>query len=199
MYAGRVAEQGPVDALYHDPATRTRGSCSRRRPTSTTRRAGRLDPRRAAAARPRRSTAARSGRAATGRSTAAASSRRSRRSARDTRRPVTSDRTVGGGHVSSLLEVEDLVVRYPVPRGIVGTVTRAADADGARGRRRLASRSQPARWSRSSASRAAARRRPRRRCMRLVDAEAGAIRFEGRDLTGLGVRATCGRCAGGSR
>src|SRR5204862_235549 len=31
----------------------------------------------------------------------------------------------GGGHVSSLLEVEDLVVRYPVPRGIVGTITRA--------------------------------------------------------------------------
>ncbi|HLK44359.1 MAG TPA: ATP-binding cassette domain-containing protein, partial [Acidimicrobiales bacterium] len=90
--------------------------------------------------------------------------------------------------MSALLEVDRLVVRYPVPRGIVGTFARRAAesvhaVDGVSFELRagemvaLVGESGCGKTSTAQA------------VMRLVDAEAGTIRFEGRDLTGLGVRA----------
>jgi ABC-type glutathione transport system ATPase component len=85
--------------------------------------------------------------------------------------------------MSSLLEVEDLVVRYPVPRGIVGTVKRAPSqsvhaVDGISFD--LAAGEMVALVGESGCGKTSTAQA----VMRLVDAEAGAIRFEGRDLTG---------------
>src|SRR5690348_7973321 len=90
--------------------------------------------------------------------------------------------------MSSLLEVEDLVVRYPIPRGIVGTVKRAPpqsvnalhgiSIDLAAGE--MVALVGESGYGKTSTAQPV---------MRLADAEAGPIRFEGRDLTGLGVRA----------
>jgi peptide/nickel transport system ATP-binding protein len=88
---------------------------------------------------------------------------------------------------SALLEVEDLVVRYPVPRGIIGTLAgrpgesvHAVDgvsfAIGAGEMVALVGESGCGKTSTAQA------------VMRLVDAESGAIRFEGRDLTRIGHR-----------
>ena len=88
---------------------------------------------------------------------------------------------------TSLLEVDDLVVRYPVPRGIVGTIARrpptsvhAVDgvsfAVGAGEMVALVGESGCGKTSTAQA------------VMRLVDAEGGAIRFEGRDVTKASVR-----------
>jgi peptide/nickel transport system ATP-binding protein len=90
--------------------------------------------------------------------------------------------------VSSLLEVEDLVVRYPIPRGIVGTVTRKPEqsvhaVDGVSFG--LAAGEMVALVGESGCGKTSTAQA----VMRLVDASAGTIRFEGRDLTGLGVRA----------
>ncbi|HST15408.1 MAG TPA: ABC transporter ATP-binding protein [Gaiellaceae bacterium] len=90
--------------------------------------------------------------------------------------------------MSSLLEVADLVVRYPIPRGIVGTVKRApAQAvhavDGISFG--LAAGEMVALVGESGCGKTSTAQA----VMRLVDPEAGSIRFEGRDLTGLGVRA----------
>jgi oligopeptide/dipeptide ABC transporter ATP-binding protein len=90
--------------------------------------------------------------------------------------------------MSSLLEVEDLVVRYPVPRGIVGTVKRTAHqavhaVDGVSFE--LAAGEMVALVGESGCGKTSTAQA----VMRLVDAQGGAIRFEGRDLTGLGVRA----------
>jgi peptide/nickel transport system ATP-binding protein len=90
--------------------------------------------------------------------------------------------------VSALLEVEDLIVRYPVPRGIVGTVTRKPEqsvhaVDGVTFG--LAAGEMVALVGESGCGKTSTAQA----VMRLVDAVGGAIRFEGRDLTGLGVRA----------
>jgi len=90
--------------------------------------------------------------------------------------------------MKALLEVEDLVVRYPIPRGIVGTVKRApAQAvhavDGISFG--LAAGEMVALVGESGCGKTSTAQA----VMRLVDPEAGSIRFEGRDLTGLGVRA----------
>ncbi len=90
--------------------------------------------------------------------------------------------------MSSLLEVEDLVVRYPIPRGIVGTVKRTPmqsvhAVDGISFE--LAAGEMVALVGESGCGKTSTAQA----VMRLVDPEAGAIRFEGRDLTGLGVRA----------
>jgi peptide/nickel transport system ATP-binding protein len=90
--------------------------------------------------------------------------------------------------LSALLEVEDLVVRYPIPRGIVGTVTRKPEqsvhaVDGVSFG--LSAGEMVALVGESGCGKTSTAQA----VMRLVDAEAGVIRFEGRDLTGLGVRA----------
>jgi len=90
--------------------------------------------------------------------------------------------------MKALLEVEDLVVRYPIPRGIVGTVKRApAQAvhavDGISFG--LAAGEMVALVGESGCGKTSTAQA----VTRLVDPEAGSIRFEGRDLTGLGVRA----------
>jgi peptide/nickel transport system ATP-binding protein len=88
---------------------------------------------------------------------------------------------------SALLEVEDLVVRYPVPRGIVGTIARrpqltvhAVDS--------VSFTLAPGEMVALVGESGCGKTSTAQAVMRLVDAEAGAIRFEGRDLTGLGVR-----------
>jgi peptide/nickel transport system ATP-binding protein len=90
--------------------------------------------------------------------------------------------------MKALLQVEDLVVRYPIPRGIVGAVKRApAEAvhavDGISFG--LAAGEMVALVGESGCGKTSTAQA----VMRLVDAEAGSIRFDGRDLTGLGVRA----------
>ena len=89
---------------------------------------------------------------------------------------------------SALLEVDDLVVRYPVPRGIVATVTRRAPesvhaVDGVSfsiGAGEMVALVGESGCGKTSTAQAV---------MRLVDADSGAIRFEGRDLTDVGHRA----------
>jgi peptide/nickel transport system ATP-binding protein len=86
-----------------------------------------------------------------------------------------------------LLSVEDLVVRYPIARGLVGTLARrprrrvhAVDgvslAVGAGELLALVGESGCGKTTTAHA------------VLRLVDPESGAIRFEGRDVTGLGTR-----------
>jgi len=90
--------------------------------------------------------------------------------------------------MNPLLQVEDLVVRYPIPRGIVGTVKRTPlqavhAVDGISFG--LAAGEMVALVGESGCGKTSTAQA----VMRLVDPEAGSIRFEGRDLTGLGVRA----------
>ena len=86
-----------------------------------------------------------------------------------------------------LLELDELVVRYPVARGLVGTLARrpkesvhAVDgvslAVGAGEMLALVGESGCGKTSTAQA------------VMRLVESESGAVRFEGRDLAGLGTR-----------
>ena len=192
MYAGEIVERGPVDTLYHEPrhpytrllfaATPDLDDLDEQvasipgapprldRPLVGCPFAPRCDS--AFGRAPRR--AARCGRSADGHA-----------------RGLPPQRRVVPAMSASrpLLEVEDLVVRYPIPRGLVGTVARRPRqtvhaVDGV-----SFSASTRASSSRSSASRAAARRRPRRRSCGWSRPSAGEIRFEGRDLTELGARA----------
>jgi peptide/nickel transport system ATP-binding protein len=90
--------------------------------------------------------------------------------------------------VPPLLEVEDLVVRYPVPRGIVGSVARrertaVRAVDGVTlslGAGELLALVGESGCGKTTTAQAV---------MRLVDPVSGTIRFEGRDITTLGVRA----------
>jgi oligopeptide/dipeptide ABC transporter ATP-binding protein len=87
----------------------------------------------------------------------------------------------------SLLEVDDLVVQYPIPRGLVGSVRRlpqstvhAVDGVSFRlDRGELVALVGESGCGKTSTAQAV---------MRMVDATAGAIRFEGRDLTSVGSR-----------
>jgi peptide/nickel transport system ATP-binding protein len=87
----------------------------------------------------------------------------------------------------SLLEVDDLVVQYPIPRGLVGSMRRLPQAavhavDGVSFRLdagELVALVGESGCGKTSTAQAV---------MRLVDANAGAIRFEGLDLAGLGSR-----------
>ena len=84
-----------------------------------------------------------------------------------------------------LLEVEDAVASYPVGRGLVGAVTRAPGLEVRMQSTASRSRSTVARCSRSSASRAAGRRRRRKQILRLIQPSGGSIRFDGREITEL--------------
>jgi peptide/nickel transport system ATP-binding protein len=87
-----------------------------------------------------------------------------------------------------LLEVDDLVVRYPVPRGLVGALTgrpRAAvrAVDGVTlwvGEGELLALVGESGCGKTTTAQAV---------LRLVDPVSGAIRFDGRDITSLGARA----------
>jgi oligopeptide/dipeptide ABC transporter ATP-binding protein len=88
----------------------------------------------------------------------------------------------------SLLQVEDLVVRYPVPRGLVGTVARRPHetvhaVDGVSFT--IAAGEMVALVGESGCGKTTTAQA----VMRLVDPVSGSIRFEDRDLTRLGVRA----------
>jgi len=84
----------------------------------------------------------------------------------------------------SLLEVEDLVVRYPVPRGIVGTLTRkprqrvhaVEGVSFTLGRSELLALVGESGCGKTTTGQAV---------LRLVDAEAGSIRLDGRDISKL--------------
>ena len=90
--------------------------------------------------------------------------------------------------MSPLLEVEDLVVRYPIPRGIVGTVTR-------RPRRPCApSTACPSRLAAGEilalvGESGCGKTTTAQALMRLQDATAARSASTGRDITGLGERA----------
>jgi len=90
--------------------------------------------------------------------------------------------------MSALLEVEDLAVRYPVPRGIVGAVARRPTqtvhaVDG------VSFSLAPGEMVALVGESGCGKTSTAQAVMRLVDADEGAIKFEGRDLTRLGVRA----------
>ena len=87
----------------------------------------------------------------------------------------------------SLVEVEDLVVRYPVPRGIVGTVARRP--------RQTVHAVDGVSFSLGSGEILAlvgesgcGKTTTAQTLLRLVEPEAGSIRFEGRDVTRLSAR-----------
>jgi len=87
-----------------------------------------------------------------------------------------------------LLEVDELVVHYPVPRGLVGTVTRKPRAtvhavDG------VTFRLEPGQMVALVGESGCGKTSTAQAVMRLVTASGGAIRFEGRDLTSVGARA----------
>ncbi len=86
-----------------------------------------------------------------------------------------------------LLEVDDLVVHYPVSRGLVGALTRTPRStvhavDGVSFR--LGAGEMVALVGESGCGKTSTAQA----VMRLVDANAGAIRFEGRDLASVGAR-----------
>jgi peptide/nickel transport system ATP-binding protein len=88
----------------------------------------------------------------------------------------------------TLLQVDDLVVRYPIPRGIVGGIARRSKrsvhaVDGVS--LSVAAGEMVALVGESGCGKTTTAQA----VMRLVEAESGSIRFEGRDLTGLGARA----------
>jgi oligopeptide/dipeptide ABC transporter ATP-binding protein len=90
--------------------------------------------------------------------------------------------------VRALLEVEDVVVRYPVPRGIVGTIARRPPesvhaVDGVSFT--IAAGEMLALVGESGCGKTSIAQA----VVRLVDPVEGAIRFESRDLAHLGVRA----------
>src|SRR2546423_7832922 len=87
----------------------------------------------------------------------------------------------------SLVEVENLVVRYPVPRGIVGTVARRPRrtvhaVDG------VSFSLQPREILALVGESGCGKTTTAQTLLRLVEPEAGSIRFEGRDVTRLSSR-----------
>jgi ABC-type dipeptide/oligopeptide/nickel transport system ATPase subunit len=93
--------------------------------------------------------------------------------------------TVNGSR--PLLEVEDLVVRYPVSRGLVGTIGRKPKlnvnaVDGVN----LSVRSGELLTLVGESG--CGKTTTAQAVLRLIDATSGAIRFEGRDITRLGAR-----------
>ena len=86
-----------------------------------------------------------------------------------------------------LLEVEGLVVRYPVPRGMVGTLARRPRksvhaVDG------VSFSLRPGEILALVGESGCGKTTTAQTLLRLVEPEAGAIRFEGRDLSGLSTR-----------
>ena len=110
--------------------------------------------------------------------------------------------TTGNGQ-APLLEVENLVTRFPVPRGHRRRGHRPAEARRPRGRRRLLLASARARCSRSSASPGSGKTTTAQSILRLVEPESGAIRFQGEDITKRpdrqAARAPAARCSSSSR
>jgi oligopeptide/dipeptide ABC transporter ATP-binding protein len=87
----------------------------------------------------------------------------------------------------SLVEVEDLVVRYPVPRGLVGTVARRPRqtvhaVDG------VSFSVAPGEILALVGESGCGKTTTAQTLLRLVEPEAGSIRFEGRDITRLSSR-----------
>ena len=194
MYAGEIVEHGSVDALYHDTtASRTRGCSSPRRPTCTATACRCRSP-----ARRRGSTADRGVpvppalrprlRALRGRAAASA-----HRGTGARRRVPPQRRGCGGRALSSngagpLLEVDDLVVAYPIARGLAGAVLRRPEqrvqaVDGISfsvDRGELVALVGESGCGKTTTAQAV---------LRLVEATSGRVSFDGRDITELPNRA----------
>ena len=204
MYAGEIVERGPVDALYHAPRHPYTPPAVRRdaRSRDRARRGDRLDSRRAAAARPADRPAARSRRAATAPSSRAPSRAAAASSSREGHDAACHLNDLAGAGVSAeptLLEVDDLVVRYPIARGLVGSAAAPAApqavhaVDGvslslaagrdARARRRVGLRQDDDRAGGAAARRSRLGLDPLRRARHHAPRR----------------RASCGRCGAGSR
>ncbi len=156
MYAGRVAESGAVDPLFHDPRHPYTRLLFAATPDISAGEAS-VDPWRAARAWTGRSMGVRSSRGATTRSSPARCRRPRCWMVGGTpgclppeRRVVRTAGRSGGCAMNDavaarcppegtlLLDVHDLVVQYPVRRGLTAVLRREPRKDGLGGRRRLA-------------------------------------------------------------
>ncbi len=86
-----------------------------------------------------------------------------------------------------LLQVEELVVRYPIPRGLVGTVGRRPQravhaVDG------VTLSVAPGELFAIVGESGCGKTTTAQAVLRMVEPESGSIRFDGRELTGLGMR-----------
>ena len=190
MYAGRIAERGPTVALHDAP----RHPYTRMLFAATPDLDGHRPASRRSRARRRASTVPLVACPFAPRCDSAFETCRERAPAAAARSaPVTWPPATwpGLGRMSAapLLDVRDLVVHYPLPRGLVGTLGAPRGARGARGRRHLADASRPASSSRSWASRAAARRPPRRRSCACSCRARARSRSTGSDIAPLSERA----------
>ena len=199
MYAGEIAEMGAMaDALPRARATPTRACCSRPRPTCSATTTVVSIP----GAPPRLdreivgcpfAAALRLGlRALRRRASAAARDRAPgmRRLPSDDHLVAESGRVVSAtAEHAPLLEVEDLVTRYPVRARHRRRRRAPAAAGGARGRGRVVHGRRRARCWRWWASPAAARPRPRRPWCGWWSTEAGSIRFAAARSAQLSQRA----------
>ncbi len=86
-----------------------------------------------------------------------------------------------------LLHVEDLVVRFPIPRGFFGTVARQPQL-GVHAVDGVTLSLAPGELLALVGESGCGKTTTAQAVMRMVDPEAGSIRFEGRDITRLGTR-----------
>ena len=208
MYAGEIVEMGPMEALYHDPRHPYTRLLFAATPDLTGKDARRVDSGRAAAARPRdRRLPVRAALRPGVRAVHAGRAAHARARPGHTRRAChLNDRAGEGGVVSTngtasapLLEVEDLVTRFPVPPRPRSGRSRAGRSRPCTRSTASRSPSARARCSRSSASPGCGKTTTAQTVMRLVDPVSGTIRFEGQDITRARAAASCGRSDGACR
>ena len=188
MYAGEIVEEGPTDTLYHDPRHPVHAAPLLGHARPVRHGCGRLHPGHAAETRPRARrlpvpTALRPClRALPDREAAHAPDRSRPLRGLPPQRPGRAGGVMSENGGPPLLEVENLVTRFPVPRGFVGTLARrpkravrAVDGvtfslnDG----EMLALVGESGSGKTTTAQ----------TILRLVDADSGTIRFQGEDIS----------------
>src|SRR6476659_2686564 len=101
---------------------------------------------------------------------------------------VPPQRQGSGAGMSALLEVEDLVVRYPLPRGLFGSLARR-EALSVRAVDGVTLSLQEGELVALVGESGCGKTTTAQAVLRLCDPVSGAIRYEGRDITALGPRA----------